>query len=318
MTPFVSICIPAYKRVDFLSKLLDSIAIQTYRDFEVIITDDSSDDSVAALTDQYKSHFPIHYQKNPLALGTPANWNAAIGLAKGQWIKMMHDDDWFTDKNGLQQFASIAAATKTPFIFSGFYTVNLENGQQQQYVLTRWHAYLLKRNPYNILSQNFIGHPSTTLIRNDQYERYDERVKWVVDIEYYSRCLVRYKTFYAIRQPLISLGISSQQVTKAVFRKPEVEVPENLYLLNKITPEAMKSILVYDYFWRFIRNLGIRSSRQMEQYATSYVMPGILKTMIRHQGIVSISLLRIGIISKTIMLFSYLYCRVTNKFVVNR
>ncbi|MGZ5190970.1 MAG: glycosyltransferase family 2 protein, partial [Flavisolibacter sp.] len=38
MKPFVSICIPAYKRPDFLIRLLDSIRVQTFKDFEVIVT----------------------------------------------------------------------------------------------------------------------------------------------------------------------------------------------------------------------------------------------------------------------------------------
>ena len=39
----ISICIPAYKHPDFLKRLLDSISIQSFRDFEVIISDDSPD-----------------------------------------------------------------------------------------------------------------------------------------------------------------------------------------------------------------------------------------------------------------------------------
>jgi glycosyltransferase involved in cell wall biosynthesis len=45
--PLISICIPAYKRIEFLQRLFDSIAIQTYKGYEVIITDDSPDEVVA-------------------------------------------------------------------------------------------------------------------------------------------------------------------------------------------------------------------------------------------------------------------------------
>ena len=53
MKPFISICIPAYKRVNYLKRLLESVAIQTFNDYEVIITDDSDDNSVRELADQY-------------------------------------------------------------------------------------------------------------------------------------------------------------------------------------------------------------------------------------------------------------------------
>ena len=36
----ISICIPAYKHPDFLKRLLDSISIQSFKNFEVIISDD--------------------------------------------------------------------------------------------------------------------------------------------------------------------------------------------------------------------------------------------------------------------------------------
>jgi len=45
----ISICIPAYKNVGFLERLLHSISIQSFADYEVVITDDSPDDSVKNL-----------------------------------------------------------------------------------------------------------------------------------------------------------------------------------------------------------------------------------------------------------------------------
>ena len=84
---FISICIPAYKHVDYLKRLLDSIAIQTFKDFEVIITDDSPGNEVEQFCLQYQSLLPIKYIKNNTSLGSPGNWNACISNASGQWIK---------------------------------------------------------------------------------------------------------------------------------------------------------------------------------------------------------------------------------------
>ena len=47
-TPFISICIPAFQRVDYL-RLLDSIEIQSFRDFETVISDDSPGHEVQEL-----------------------------------------------------------------------------------------------------------------------------------------------------------------------------------------------------------------------------------------------------------------------------
>ncbi|HUZ60328.1 MAG TPA: glycosyltransferase, partial [Hanamia sp.] len=87
--PLISICIPAYKHVDYLKKLLDSVSIQTFKDFEVVITDDSPDDGVKQLLETFPTTNNIRYYKNSKALGTPENWNEAIRKSEGTWIKLM-------------------------------------------------------------------------------------------------------------------------------------------------------------------------------------------------------------------------------------
>ena len=62
--PFISICIPTYQRPHLLKTLLDSISIQTYNDFEIIINDNSKDDSVEQLLKSYTDKLPINYIKN--------------------------------------------------------------------------------------------------------------------------------------------------------------------------------------------------------------------------------------------------------------
>ncbi len=118
---FLTICIPAYKRTEYLKRLLDSISNQEFRYFEVIVTDDSFDDTVQRLCSDYNENFAIQYFKNITTLGTPENWNESIRHAKGEWIKIMHDDDWFTNRNSLAEFAN--AIRKYPhanFLFSAF------------------------------------------------------------------------------------------------------------------------------------------------------------------------------------------------------
>mgnify|MGYP000471390400 CR=1 FL=1 len=50
--------------------------------------------------------FPIQYIRNKETLGTPKNWTAGIPYASGQWIKVMHDDDYFSDADSLNAFAN--------------------------------------------------------------------------------------------------------------------------------------------------------------------------------------------------------------------
>lgn len=300
--PFISICIPAYKSPDYLLRLLKSISAQTFKDFEVIITDDSPDNSVEKLIDNYVGSFKINYYKNEAALGTPANWNFAISKARGQWIKLMHNDDWFTEDNSLKVFADYASNYTSDFIFSGFIEVR-NNNYKNAYVLSATEKVLLKKSALNLFKKNFIGHPSTTLIKNNKQNWYDEKVKWVVDFEFYIRCLEQ-TTFLSIETPLINIGIHENQVTKQVFRKPEIEIPENLYLLNKIGSGSLQNIFVYDYYWRLFRNLGIRSVDEVLHFANGNKMPSAIEKMLMFQFKIPLKILRIGIFSKSFMLLS--------------
>src|SRR5688500_14571649 len=115
----ISICIPAYKNTLFLKRLLDSIAEQTYQDYEVIITDDSPDDIVEKFVQGYQKIPSIFYYRNPYSLGTPENWNEAIRKSTGTWIKLMHNDDWFSGPDSLALFYAAIQPGKD-FIFSAY------------------------------------------------------------------------------------------------------------------------------------------------------------------------------------------------------
>jgi glycosyltransferase involved in cell wall biosynthesis len=307
----ISICIPAYKRIGFVSRLLESVAEQTYKDYEVIITDDSSDDEIYQLCKKYEQQMHVRYFKNNLPLGSPENWNEGIRKAQGKWIKIMHDDDWFADPDCLQQFAEAARQNTSDFIFSGFCNHFLGTEKKEKIIISGFDKRLLQKNPCYLLRQNYIGHPSTTLIRNNIEEWFDKKLKWVVDIEFYIRILGKKPKFKTIDKPLINIGISNEQITHAVFRNPEIEIPENIYLLNKITAKNLKAIFAYDYFWRFLRNLSINNIEQMKM-RTDMPIPYVIRLMIGQQSVVPASLLKIGIISKALMFLSYIYSRCTN------
>lgn len=311
--PFISICIPAYKNEEFLRRLLDSIQIQEFRDFEVVISDDSPDFRLKEFVETYKEEFKIYYIKNENPLGSPANWNNAISHAKGQWIKLMHDDDWFVDSSSLHKFAHQAINGQSSFIFSGFYNVkasDLSRSKQQIGFLDR---ILLKKNPVYLLRKNFVGHPSTTLIKNENIKWYDERYKWVVDIEFYIRSFKRDNRYIIIKEPLVNLGISDQQITSSVFRRPEVEIPENIGLLNDIKPSSLCNIFAYDYYWRFVRNLSVRSIEKINKHYAALELPSILRFMIKQQASIPVRLTRIGLVSKITMLFTYLWNRINGR-----
>lgn len=310
--PSISICVPAYKRLDYLQKLLHSIAIQTFKDYEVIITDDSPDNAVEIFVKNFTDISCMHYYRNQKVLGTPENWNEAVRKARGTWVKLMHDDDWFSAKTSLETFYKATLNhTDCSFFFSAYNNVTKDSAEA-----VRLHFLghlMLKQSPLNLFKKQFVGNPSCTLIKRDIGLYYDNDFKWVVDFEYYIRCLKKVKQFYYIDQALVNVGLNEDQVTKSTFRKPEVEVPENHILLKKMGIDILNNVFVYDYYWRLYRNLGIRNQSDIKKYYQAPLHP-FLKQIIDFQRRVPSNLLKIGIFSKLTMILNYM----TKSFLIIR
>jgi len=306
MNPFISICIPAFKRIDFLKRLLDSIESQSFRDFEVIVTDDSPSVEVANLCKEYEKKFTLHYHNNSNSLGTPENWNEAIRRAKGEWVKLMHDDDWFADEDSLQEYAdTIADHPSGVFFFCAYRNVFDKSGKTKEVFVSSLARASLQKNPAILFASNLIGPPSVVVHKNNGEFWYDRSMKWVVDIDFYIRYLGKYRPIY-IPDILVNVGMHDEQVTTSSFRVAEVEIPENFYLLNKVSPAKLKNIAVYDAWWRLMRNLGIRDLQQLRKAGYNGEVPQSIQSMILWQKKLSPSLLRIGLFSKLWMLSNYI------------
>lgn len=301
----ISICIPAYKRPENIKRLLKSVEVQFYNDYEIIITDDSPDDSVKNILKEFEN-LPIRYFKNERTLGTPANWNDGISKAEGEWIKIMHDDDWFSTPNALFLFAEATKFGKK-FIVSRY--CNVFSFEKKQPAFSKSWQKKIVRQPMVLLARNVIGPPSVTLIHRSVKEQYDELMKWRVDIDFYIRILQRERDFFLIDKPLIHVGISESQVTNDCINQPEVELPEGLVLLNKYGVSPLKNVWIYDAWWRILRNVNIRSKEQLQQYTSSAKWPKLILKMFDHQSKIRKSLLNHGFVSKPAMFVSFLLNR---------
>lgn len=89
MKPTVSIGIRGW-RADYLPEAISSVLDQSFRDFEIVVTDDSGTlgDTVAAFRDER-----IRYLRNPQRLGQQENARRVLGLAQGRLIGLLDDDD---------------------------------------------------------------------------------------------------------------------------------------------------------------------------------------------------------------------------------
>ncbi|MEJ8552665.1 glycosyltransferase [Tepidibacter sp. Z1-5] len=94
--PLVSVVIPSYNRPYYLEIGLKSVLNQTYKNIEIVISDDSTNDEVYKMLKPYiNKHYNIRYYKNTPSLGVVGNFKRCFELAKGEFVNYLIDDDIF-------------------------------------------------------------------------------------------------------------------------------------------------------------------------------------------------------------------------------
>ena len=282
--PFISICIPTYKNVAYLQRLLESISIQKFRDFEIVVTDNSPDTSVAELVNSFEPSLSIRYYKNDPPTNMGENFNRVLQKGNGKWIKMMHDDDWFASADALQKFAHAAAATDKKFIFSACNHIYSPSGKEVDEYLTGWKKEMLEENALNLFYLNVIGHPSAVMHRKDDSVLYDPGFSWVVDVDFYIRYLNLHPGFEYIPEMLVKIGVDENQASNKYYKNPAVEIPEYFTLLAKFPPGLLlQHEYIFHLVWNLVKRFKIRSAGDVARYGYTGALPDKFEEIIQFQ-----------------------------------
>jgi len=282
--PFISICIPTYKRTDLLKKLLDSIKVQTFKNFEVLINDNSPDDNVETLVNSYLNDLPILYERNQPAVPAGINCIKVMQRANTEWIKVMHDDDWFSTPDALQFFADAAVYSDKDFIFCASTQVWLDSEKKEEDVLTPEKKQMLDDSILCLFYLNVIGHPSVLMHKKDTFIQYDPGFNWVLDIDYYMRYLKIHPGYTYLPQKLVNIGKGSTQESNKYYKNIKVELPEYFFLLSKYEPDlCLKNQYVFHLVWNMLKRYKIKHVDQI--YAAGYkgIMPSRIDEIIAFQ-----------------------------------
>jgi glycosyltransferase involved in cell wall biosynthesis len=94
--PLVSVIIPTYNRGWIIKEAIDSVLDQDFRDYELIVVDDGSNDNTREILDAYRKEITVLQQSNK---GVSAARNSGIAAASGQLIAFLDSDDlWLPGK----------------------------------------------------------------------------------------------------------------------------------------------------------------------------------------------------------------------------
>lgn len=252
----ISICIPTtelkYSNGDtmgvyMLNHLLNSIQSQTFKDYEVIISDQSESDIIEKECDNWKN-LNLKYFRNDKGRGSAANnLNFAISKSSGSYIKTIFQDDFFHNPKTLE------------------YIVENLNDNSWGAVGT-YHCYenevdkiVNPLSPYwtdevSLLSGiNTISGPSVIFFKNDN-NFFDENLCWLNDVEFYYRLYLKYGLPLLLPEKMILQRLRKEGVSNNLSASIQFEEKDYVLAKHSIT-NASKNIEDYPSIYNRIKNL---------------------------------------------------------------
>lgn len=284
--PVVSVCIPAYRQIDYLAKCLQSVIDQDFTDYELIISDDTPGSQVRDFVHEFLKGRAFQYYQHAPSLGSPENWNFAVSKASGTYIKVLHHDDFFTRPDSLRQMVSAAEAHHSDFVFcatdvwfpaTGFHRIHrLLPAQQNR----------MKQDIGYLFFRNCIGSPSATLYKRETGLAFDKNLIWLVDVDFYIRYLHQHRSFFYIDEPLISTAHETEnQVTGLVNKDRAIQVREHVLLFQKLKSLGIAKgnfAAFFDYLFRDYKVQGYDELLKMVPQAASQA--GFYKEVLSRLG----------------------------------
>lgn len=186
----ISIVIPVYEMKGhgskYLKELLETIFMQKYKNYEIVISDDSKDDVINEYINSLNCNKKrvIKYCKNSGIAGISSNLNNAIKIASGQIIKVMFQDDLFASSKALSELNRAYSAF--PNKFWGIEHSSILSGGKISASMAP------VSNPFMLLGINTFSSPSTLSFRKNSLCNFNERLFMFMDVEIYIRLGILY------------------------------------------------------------------------------------------------------------------------------
>lgn len=187
MQPLISVCIPSYEDGKAVERAILCLKNQTLEAWECVIGDDSHSDTIKNLVVKFND-IRIRYIQNVPPLGVPNNWNFILSKAKGKYVTLLHQDDFYPDKYLLEKVVSSLEQGDHRFAVCAFSSWEHE----KRISLHNHNGYHIKKFlhhfPHRSLVINRIGHPSTIFIKKELTAiMFDTKLRYFLDTDWYAR-----------------------------------------------------------------------------------------------------------------------------------
>ena len=123
---YFTVCIPIYNRAHTIVRTLDSLERQCFKDFEILMIDDGSEDNLREVLDEWKQKNTheiryIHKENG----GKHSALNVGIHNAEGKFFMILDSDDWLVD-NALEKLHELCTNIEEDDKFSGVMVRSLD------------------------------------------------------------------------------------------------------------------------------------------------------------------------------------------------
>lgn len=226
--PLASIVVITYNSSKYVLETLESIKSQTYKNIELIISDDCSADNTVELTRSWleanKSRFVrtelITVDKNT---GIAPNCNRGCQAVRGNWIKLVAGDDLLLDNCIFDNIAFINSSTDNPqIVYSDIKVIDESSHCIGDIAISGFFSLASVKDQYQSLLTGFFGFAPSCFFSRRLYESvggYDEQFPFLEDYPFAYKVSKSGNYFYSFPIATVAYrtgGISSNRVSKII------------------------------------------------------------------------------------------------------
>ena len=219
--PTVTVYIPTYNRSGMLKGAVESVLAQSFEDFELIISDNASEDETQTVVKSFNDP-RIVYLHNDQNIGFQKNWQRSPALSKGRYITILSDDDLMMPENLALKVEVLSKNERVGLVHSKFHLIN-GDGMIVKYntnwahgpdrdcdAIERGREVLEKM----LLTFNIIN-PSTVMFKRECYERlggFSKKLRLTDDWEYWMHIAAYYDVAF-LAKPLVKWRVHGGSLT---------------------------------------------------------------------------------------------------------
>ena len=245
-SPLVSVIMPAYNSANFIAEAIQSVLQQTYLYWELLIIDDSSEDSTVQIIEKFILADPrIQLFQNKTNHGAGVSRNIGIKAAQGSFIAFLDADDlWLTKKLEIQ--LEFMKSHDLDMTFSSYYLIN-ESGHELHKKIQALPILTYKK----LLKSNYVGNLTGIYKVEKLGKIYSPTLRKRQDWALWLSILKRVESTKGIIEPLAKYRIRENSISnnKSSLLKYNYLIYREFLKYNKLKSLVKMGVFLKEHFF---------------------------------------------------------------------